>query len=83
MHLLELKIKNFRQFGACEPIFSVQFHEGVTALVGENDVGKTAVIIAPSGATVFPGRRRLLLVGIFSCSRWPQPCVALRPHCGC
>ena len=46
MYLSELKIKNFRQFGAVEPIFSVQFHEGVTALVGENDVGKTAVIDA-------------------------------------
>ena len=37
MYLSELKIKNFRQFGADEPVFSVQFHEGVTALVGEND----------------------------------------------
>ena len=31
MYLSELKIKNFRQFGAGEPAFSVQFHEGVTA----------------------------------------------------
>jgi putative ATP-dependent endonuclease of OLD family len=46
MYLSELKIKNFRQFGAVEPVFSVRFHEGVTALVGENDVGKTAVIDA-------------------------------------
>lgn len=46
MYLSELKIKNFRQFGAGEPVFSVQFHEGVTALVGENDAGKTAVIDA-------------------------------------
>ena len=46
MYLSELKIKNFRQFGADEPVFSVQFHEGVTALVGENDAGKTAVIDA-------------------------------------
>lgn len=46
MYLSELKIKNFRQFGAGEPIFSVQFHEGVTALVGENDAGKTDVIDA-------------------------------------
>ncbi|WP_424191178.1 ATP-dependent nuclease [Ampullimonas aquatilis] len=46
MYLSELKIKNFRQFGAVEPVFSVQFHEGVTALVGENDAGKTAVIDA-------------------------------------
>ena len=46
MYLSELKIKNFRQFGAGEPVFSVQFQEGVTALVGENDAGKTAVIDA-------------------------------------
>ena len=46
MRLSELKIKNFRQFGAGEPVFSVHFHEGVTALVGENDAGKTAVIDA-------------------------------------
>ena len=46
MYLSKLKIKNFRQFGAGEPIFSVQFQEGVTALVGENDAGKTAVMDA-------------------------------------
>jgi putative ATP-dependent endonuclease of OLD family len=46
MYLSELKIKNFRQFGAIEPIFAVQFNEGVTALLGENDAGKTAVIDA-------------------------------------
>lgn len=46
MYLSEIKIKNFRQFGAVEPLFSVQFHEGVTALIGENDAGKTAVIDA-------------------------------------
>lgn len=46
MYLSELKIKNFRQFGASEPFFSVQFQEGVTALVGVNDAGKTAVIDA-------------------------------------
>lgn len=46
MHLSKLTIKNFRQFGAGEPVFSVHFHQGVTALVGENDVGKTAVIDA-------------------------------------
>ena len=46
MYLSDLRIRNFRQFGADEPVFSVQFHQGVTALVGENDVGKTAVIDA-------------------------------------
>lgn len=46
MFLSQLTIKNFRQFGAPDPIFSIEFHEGVTALVGENDAGKTAVIDA-------------------------------------
>lgn len=46
MFLSQLTIKNFRQFGAQAPAFSIEFHEGVTALVGENDAGKTAVIDA-------------------------------------
>ena len=46
MYLSELSIKNFRQFGSNAPVFSVKFHEGVTALVGENDAGKTTVIDA-------------------------------------
>ena len=46
MFLSQLTIKNFRQFGAQTPSFSIEFHEGVTALVGENDAGKTAVIDA-------------------------------------
>lgn len=46
MYLSELTIKNFRQFGSSTPIFSVKFNEGVTALVGANDAGKTAVVDA-------------------------------------
>lgn len=46
MYLSALKIKNFRQFGSTEPGFLIQFNQGVTALVGENDSGKTAVIDA-------------------------------------
>lgn len=46
MFLSQLTIKNFRQFGADAPVFSIDFHKGVTALVGENDAGKTAVIDA-------------------------------------
>jgi hypothetical protein len=46
MFLSELKIKNFRQFNDSEPGFVVIFNEGVTALVGENDAGKTAVMDA-------------------------------------
>lgn len=44
MYLAELRIKNFRSFGP-EGI-TVKFREGLTALVGENDSGKTAVIDA-------------------------------------
>lgn len=46
MYLSSLSIKNFRQFGDTPPAFTIKFHEGVTALVGENDAGKTAVIDA-------------------------------------
>lgn len=46
MYLSELSIKNFRQFGSSDPNFSVKFRDGVTALVGENDSGKTAVVDA-------------------------------------
>lgn len=54
MYLSELKIINFRQFGAQNPIFSLRLQKGVTALVGENDAGKTAVIDAIRH--VLPGR---------------------------
>lgn len=46
MYLSALKIENFRQFGAAGHALIIQFNEGVTALVGENDAGKTAVIDA-------------------------------------
>jgi putative ATP-dependent endonuclease of OLD family len=44
MYLARLSIANFRCFGAT-PV-SVELNEGLTALVGENDAGKTAVIDA-------------------------------------
>ncbi|MFJ4391069.1 ATP-dependent nuclease [Pseudomonas soli] len=46
MYLSSLSIRNFRQFGDLNPSFVIHFNEGVTALVGENDAGKTAVIDA-------------------------------------
>lgn len=46
MYLSQLTIKNFRQFGAGSSPFRVEFNEGVTALVGENDAGKSAVMDA-------------------------------------
>lgn len=46
MYLAALKIQNFRQFGQAAHGLEICFNEGVTALVGENDAGKTAVIDA-------------------------------------
>ncbi|WP_227460404.1 ATP-dependent nuclease [Cupriavidus pauculus] len=46
MYLSEIRIENFRQFDAAEPRFSIEFQPGVTALIGENDAGKTTVIDA-------------------------------------
>jgi putative ATP-dependent endonuclease of the OLD family len=39
-------IENFRLFGAGKSAFQLAFKPGLTALVGENDAGKTAVIDA-------------------------------------
>ncbi|EUB87000.1 ATP-dependent nuclease [Pseudomonas sp. GM30] len=46
MYLSALTIENFRQFGHAGHGLKISFNEGVTALVGENDAGKTAVIDA-------------------------------------
>ncbi|MFI0794104.1 ATP-dependent nuclease [Micromonospora rubida] len=46
MYLSEIVIENFRQFGKTDPAFTLSFKPGVTAIVGENDSGKTAVIDA-------------------------------------
>jgi putative ATP-dependent endonuclease of the OLD family len=46
MYLSELEISNFRQFGSAQRPFTLALHPGVTALVGENDCGKTAVVDA-------------------------------------
>lgn len=45
MYLAELQIENFRSLGGPEP-FTLALRPGVTALVGENDAGKTAIIDA-------------------------------------
>jgi putative ATP-dependent endonuclease of OLD family len=44
--LSELQIENFRVFGDHEQAFVLPLRPGLTALVGENDTGKTAVIDA-------------------------------------
>ncbi|WDU60781.1 AAA family ATPase [Pseudomonas poae] len=46
MYLSALKIQNFRQFGADQDSLVIEFNKGVTALVGENDAGKSSVIDA-------------------------------------
>ncbi len=46
MYLSRIHIRNFRQFGDDDSSLQVSFNEGVTALVGRNDSGKTAVIDA-------------------------------------
>jgi putative ATP-dependent endonuclease of the OLD family len=42
----ELRVENFRVFGSGDRAFVLPFNPGLTALVGENDAGKTAVIDA-------------------------------------
>jgi putative ATP-dependent endonuclease of OLD family len=46
MFLSELEIQNFRAFGSGNHRFSLRFNPGLTALVGENDCGKTTVMDA-------------------------------------
>ena len=46
MHLSNLTIENFRCFGEGEERFDLPMRDGLTALVGENDSGKTTVIDA-------------------------------------
>ena len=46
MFLAELRIENFRMFGEGEYALVVPLRPGLTALVGENDAGKTTVIDA-------------------------------------
>jgi putative ATP-dependent endonuclease of OLD family len=46
LFISEIRIENFRLFGAGVESFAMHLNPGLTALVGENDVGKTAVIDA-------------------------------------
>lgn len=46
MYLSELRVENFRVFGEEEQALVLALKPGLTALVGENDTGKTAVIDA-------------------------------------
>ena len=46
MYLSRITIENFRCFGEGANRFELPLRRGLTALVGENDAGKTAVIDA-------------------------------------
>src|SRR5579871_3093129 len=46
MYLSKLTISNFRCFGEGRDQFELSFGPGLTALVGENEAGKTAIIDA-------------------------------------
>ncbi|GLQ82651.1 hypothetical protein GCM10007881_61740 [Mesorhizobium huakuii] len=46
MYIAEIRIENFRLFGSADRAFNLSLNPGLTALVGENDVGKTAIIDA-------------------------------------
>lgn len=46
MYLAELRIENFRIFGEGEQALVLALKPGLTALVGENDTGKTAIVDA-------------------------------------
>ncbi len=46
MYISEIRIENFRLFGSGDRAFVLPLNPGLTAFVGENDAGKTAVIDA-------------------------------------
>ena len=46
MHLSKITVRNFRQFGEGDSELQMDLQPGVTALVGRNDSGKSAVIDA-------------------------------------
>ena len=48
MIISELRLYDFRKFGSAdgEPGLTIRFHDGINALVGENDSGKSAVVDA-------------------------------------
>ena len=46
MYIAELRMDNFRCFGSGQSRLILPLKAGLTALVGENDTGKTAVIDA-------------------------------------
>lgn len=46
MYLADIRIENFRLFGAGDSALALPFQAGLNVLVGENDSGKTAIVDA-------------------------------------
>jgi len=46
MHLAEIRLENFRLFGAGDSALVLPFQAGLNVLVGENDSGKTTIVDA-------------------------------------
>lgn len=46
MYIAEISIENFRLFGTADRAFNLPLNPGLTALIGENDAGKSAIIDA-------------------------------------
>ena len=44
MYISELKVENFRLFGEGENAALLSLRPGLTAIVGENDSGKTVIV---------------------------------------
>jgi len=44
MYISEIKVENFRIFGEGEESFTLPLRPGLTAIIGENDAGKSALI---------------------------------------
>jgi putative ATP-dependent endonuclease of OLD family len=44
MYVSEIKIENFRNFGEGDSTLVLPLSSGLTAIIGENDAGKTALI---------------------------------------
>mgnify|MGYP006079212997 FL=1 len=57
MYLSKLTISGFRKFGQVDAAAELTFQPGVTALIGKNDSGKTAIIDAVGSVANFGGRR--------------------------
>jgi len=78
MFISKIKIENFRLFGSGDHAFVLSLNPGLTALVGENDAGKTAVIdalrlvLGTSSATISDACRTSCFVSPFATPSSPR-----------